>query len=86
MDYIYSRNKLFRLFFRKPNKKQNMKLALLAFICIFLLAVILYIYSAYPIFVASCKTRANSVATNIVNEEVSKIMSLYKSLLKMLIH
>lgn len=77
MDYIYSRNRFFLSKFNKPNKKQNIKLALLAFAFIILISFITYIYSAYPIFVASCKTRANSVATNIVNDEVNKVMSLY---------
>lgn len=77
MDYIYSRNRLLRPFLKKKNKKPNLKLALLAFICIFVIIISIYIYSAYPIFVASCKTKANSVATNIVSEEVSKVMSLY---------
>ncbi len=77
MDYIYSRNRFFSRRFKKPSKKRNIKLALLAFVFIILIGVILYVYTSYPIFVASCKTRANSVATSIVNDEVNKVMSLY---------
>ena len=77
MDYIYSRKKLFKRLLKKSNKKLDIRLALLAFIYIVLISIIIYVYFAYPIFVASCKTRANSVATKIVNDEVSKVMSLY---------
>ena len=72
MDYIYSRKRILKI-----NKKQRFRLALLAFVFIFLFGVIFYFISAYPIFVASCKTRANSTATNIVNDEVNNVMALY---------
>ena len=77
MDYIYSRNRFKLPKLKKNNKKENLKLALLAFIIIAFILVITYIYTSYPIFVATCKTKANSVATNIVNDEVNKVMSLY---------
>lgn len=77
MDYIYSRNRIHFPKFKKYRKKQKIKLALLAFVIIISISVIVYIFSAYPIFKASCKTRANSVAINIVNEEVNKVMELY---------
>lgn len=77
MDYIYSRRRIFKSKLNKADKKKNLKLALLAFVFIILIVIVSYGYSAYPIFVASCKTRANSVATNIVNDEVNKVMSLY---------
>lgn len=77
MDYIYSRNRIRFPKFKKYRKKQKIKLALLAFAIIFLIIIIVYTFSAYPIFRASCKTRASSVATNIVNEEVNKVMELY---------
>jgi len=75
MDYIYSRKRFFKS--KKANKRKRFKLALLAFVFIIFWVLSVYLYSAYPIFVASCKTRANSVATNIVNDEVNKVMSLY---------
>lgn len=77
MDYIYSRIRLKLPKFKKIRKLQKIKLALLAFLIILILTISIYLKYAYPIFVASCKTRANSVAINIVNEEVNKVMGLY---------
>ncbi len=77
MDYIYSRNRIRFPKLKKNRKKQMIKLALLAFIVVIIISTIIYSISAYPIFKASCKTKANSVATNIVNEEVNKVMELY---------
>lgn len=77
MDYIYSRNRIRFPKFKKLRKKQMTKLALLAFVIIIIISIISYIISAYPIFQASCKTRANSVATTIANQEVNEVMELY---------
>lgn len=77
MDYIYSRKKIRFPKLKKIRKNQLMKLALLAFVFALIISIICYVFSSYPIFKASCKTRANSVATNIVNEEVNKVMDLY---------
>lgn len=77
MDYIYSRKRIKIPKFNKGIKKQKKKLALLAFIVIICVFAISYAKAVYPIFQASCKTRANSVATTIANYEVNKVMELY---------
>ncbi len=40
-------------------------------------AVVSFVMSSYPIFVASCKTAAGSKANHIVSEEVEKMMARY---------
>lgn len=77
MDYIYSRQRIKIPKFKKIRNKTKKKLALLAFIIIISVSIISYIVAVYPIFQASCKTRANSVATTIANYEVNKVMELY---------
>lgn len=77
MDYIYSRKRIKLPNFNKMRKLQKKKLALLAFIVIIISSIISYVIAVYPIFQASCKTRANSVATTIANYEVNKVMELY---------
>lgn len=76
MDKIYSRT---RIKFPKIRRKKINRIYM--FIIIIFLFIMIYIVSfavtAYPIFVASCKTAAGSKATHIVNDEVSKVMSDY---------
>lgn len=74
MDLIYSRRKIK---FKKPNKKEKLKLLIGALVFIISISIILYIKAAYPIFISSCKSKANSMATNIVNEEVQKVVKQY---------
>ena len=74
MDIIYSRKKIK---FNKPSKKQKLKLFIVALVFIIFILILVYINAAYPIFIATCKSKANSMAVNIVNEEVQKIIKDY---------
>lgn len=74
MDKIYSRNKI-RI--RKVGKKGKLKLIIIALVLIVFIGIAIYFKAAYPIFIASCKNKASSMAVNIVNEEVAKIVQSY---------
>ena len=74
MDKLYSRKRIKLPNFRLINKFKLM-LVIAFFIIIFIL--VSFIYSSYPIFKASCETAAASKSTNIMNEEVTKVMSEY---------
>ena len=74
MDIIYSRRKI-KL--KKPSKKEKLKLLILALVFLILISILLYINAAYPIFIGSCKSKANSMAVNIVNEEVNEVVKQY---------
>jgi len=77
MDKIYSRPRI-RLIRNKKKSKNNKIKKLIIFISmviIFMMA--FFIKSAYPIFIASCKNSASSVATNILNQEVNEVMIIY---------
>jgi len=66
-EKIYSRRRI-RLF--RINK------VLFIIICLIILIILVFM-SAYPIFVASCRTAAGSKATNIVTDEVKNVMVNY---------
>lgn len=77
MDKIYSRP---RIRFNKPqkmSKKQKLKLIIYIIILLIFLFIIFVIKSAYPIFVASCRNSAGSLAINILNQEVHEVMLQY---------
>jgi len=74
MDKIYSRKKI-RI--KKIERKEKLKLFLLALVLIILLGIIIYFKAAYPIFISSCKNAASSMAVNTVNEEVAKVIQTY---------
>ena len=74
MDLIYSRN---NIRFKKINKKQKLKLKIIALVFILIISIVIYIKSAYPIFIASCRSKVNSMAVNIVTEEVKNVMKDY---------
>lgn len=74
MDIIYSRKKIK---IKKLNRIQKLKLIISALVFIIFISVLLYIKAAYPIFIATCKSKANSMAVNIVNEEVQKVVENY---------
>lgn len=75
MDIIYSRK---RIKIKKFNKKQKLKLVFTALVFIIFLSCFIYLKAAYPIFIASCKSKANSIAVNLVNEKVNEVMKNYK--------
>ena len=74
MDKLYSRKRI-----KLPNFKLMNKFKLLIVIIFFILIFILivFLYSSYPIFKASCETAAASKSTKIMNEEVTKVMGEY---------
>lgn len=72
MEKIYSRR---RIKFPKINK---FKLFVVLVIAIIFFAIASFILAAYPIFEASCKNRASSIAINVSAEEVNKVMSDYE--------
>ena len=74
MDKIYSRKKI-RI--KKIERKEKLKLFVLALVLIILLGIIIYFKAAYPIFISSCKNAASSMAVNTVNEEVAKVIQTY---------
>lgn len=75
-DKLYARRRI-----RIPKfdfkKLQSIRILLLIFLITVIGIIVTFIYSAYPIFEASCKTAAGSKATNIVNEEVLNVMKDY---------
>ena len=75
MDIIYSRRKIK---FKKPSKKEKLKLLLLALVFLILSSTAWFLNAAYPIFIGSCRTKANSMAINMVNEEVNRAVKNYK--------
>lgn len=74
MDKIFSRN---RIRIPKIQKVKKLKLIFMALVLIICIGIIIYFKSAYPIFIASCKNAASSMAVNTVNEEVTKVVQSY---------
>lgn len=75
-DKLYSRRKI-----RIPKidfkKVHSIKILILIFTFTIFGMLAWFLYSAYPIFEASCHTAAGSKATNFVNEEVINVMKDY---------
>lgn len=76
-DKLYSRRKI-----RLPNlsfirQMNSFKMLLLILLISILLSVCSFLYSAYPVFKATCETAAVSKGNKIINEEVSKVMKDY---------
>lgn len=76
MDKIYSRRRI-RIPRIKSKKKNKISKILFFIMLVCIVSIGSFIFTAYPIFVASCKTAAGSKATHIVTEEVDKVMSQY---------
>lgn len=74
MDIIYSRRKIK---IKKPGKKEKLKLIIMALVFLIFISIYLYMKAAYPIFIASCRTKANSMANNMVNKEVQEVIKGY---------
>ena len=77
MDKIYSRPRIRFKSFRKMNKKQKLKFIVYIILVLLFLFIVFFVKASYPIFVASCENAATSVATNILNKEVTEVMLLY---------
>lgn len=76
LEKIYSRRRI--KIPKIKHKKISKTYAIFLIICISIaIAIISFVIVSYPIFVASCETAAGSKATNIVNDEVSKVMENY---------
>lgn len=74
MDIIYSRRKIK---IKKPGKKEKLELIIMALVFLIFISIYLYMKAAYPIFIASCRTKANSMANNMVNKEVQEVIKGY---------
>ncbi|MCX4304006.1 MAG: hypothetical protein OSJ66_08420 [Clostridia bacterium] len=72
MEKIYSRRRI------KIPKINLFQCIIILVIIIFLGSIISFVLAAYPIFEASCKNRASSIAINVSSEEVNKVMSDYE--------
>ena len=72
MEKIYSRRRI------KIPKINLFQCIIILVIMIFLRSIISFVLVAYPIFEASCKNRASSIAINVSSEEVNKVMSDYE--------
>lgn len=82
MDKIYSRPRIRIPKIKHSPKKVKKRNPIRTWFHIILVTSVIsigsFVYSAYPIFVASCQTAAGSKAVLIVNEEVQKVMSNYQ--------
>lgn len=80
MEKIYSRRKikLPKLKFSKFSKISRIKLLLTLLLFVIVILIIIFFLGAYPIFEATCKNRAGSIAINITTSEVNKVMSDYE--------
>ena len=74
MEKIYSRK---RLKFSKPKKKAKIKIAFVLIILGLLLFFVQFAISVYPIFEESCKSKAETIGTEITSKEVNKVMTNY---------
>ncbi|MCI8309029.1 MAG: sporulation protein YunB [Clostridia bacterium] len=77
MDKIYSRPRIRIKNPRKMTKKQKFKFIIYFILVVLFIFTIFVIKSAYPIFVASCRNSASSIAINILNQEVNEVMLQY---------
>lgn len=74
---IYSRP---RIRFRKnypKTRRQKIKILIWFVLCITVIAIIVFIKAAYPIFIATCNNAATSTAVNILNDTVNEVMIMY---------
>lgn len=75
MEKIYSRKRI-NLFNSNNNGKKSKKI-LYIFLLILILIIIVFIKMAYPVFIATCRNRAKSIAVNTLNKEVNSVMIMY---------
>lgn len=75
MDKIYSRKRI--NFFKFQKKSNALKFSIYFIFIIILCFLILFIKMAYPVFIATCKNRAKSIAVNTLNKEVNSVMIMY---------
>jgi len=71
---LYSRRTI-----KLPNLKElnSIKAIMLILFFTIILSLIIFCYTAYPVFKATCETSASSKGTKIVNDEVNKVMRNY---------
>ena len=72
MEKIYSRRRI------KIPKINILGCIALIIIAIAVISVVSFVLAAYPIFEATCKNKAASIAINVSSEEVNKVMSDYE--------
>ena len=72
MEKIYSRRRI------KIPKINIFGCIILIIIAIIIGSIVSFILAAYPIFEATCKNKASSIAINVSSEEVNRVMSDYE--------
>ena len=75
MEKIYSRKRINFLNSNKNGKKSRNLFNIL--LVIFLIILIVFVKMAYPVFIATCRNKAKSIAVNILNKEVNSVMVMY---------
>jgi hypothetical protein len=76
MDKIYSRPRI-RFKNKRIRKIDKIKTFLIFILILVLVFVYCFIKAGYPVFIATCKNAATSLATNILNKEVNEVMLQY---------
>ena len=74
MEKIYSRK---RLKFSKLKKWTKIKMSLMLIILGLLVFLIQFFISVYPIFEETCKSKAETIGSEITSQEVNKVMNNY---------
>ena len=74
MEKIYSRK---RINFFNYNKSGKTKKMIYVFLAVVVILLSVFIKMAYPVFIATCRNRAKSIAVNILNKEVNSVMIMY---------
>lgn len=78
-DKLYERKRIRIPNFKKKKKKKISPIKKLIYLILLILLFFIgsFVYSAFPIFKASCESAAGSLATNITNESVMEVMRNY---------
>lgn len=76
-DKLYSRKRIRLPNFRVLREVNSFKIILLIMLGSVILVLWSFLYTAYPVFKASCETAAASKGNKIINDEVNKVMKDY---------
>lgn len=79
MDRIYSRKRinLFKMNVNKNMSRNKLKRNLYIFLIVLFIFLVIFIKMAYPVFIATCRNKAKSIAVNTLNKEVNSVMIMY---------
>lgn len=76
-DKLYSRRRIKLPDLRFLRNVNSFKAILLIIFFSIIIGVLLFLYTAYPVFKATCETAASSKGNKIINDEVTKVMKQY---------